>query len=131
MKTYEVNFDGIVGPTHHYGGLAADNVASKKHALQISNPKAAAKQGLEKMTFLIRLGLKQALLPPHERPNLAFLKRLGFSGTPEKILCNAFKADPKLLTAVYSASSMWAANAATVSPSVDCKDRRIHVTPAN
>src|SRR3546814_12253432 len=38
---------------------------------------------------------------------------------------------PELLAAASSASSMWTANAATVSPSADCEDGRVHFTPAN
>jgi succinylarginine dihydrolase len=29
MKSCEVNFDGLVGPTHNYGGLSYGNVASQ------------------------------------------------------------------------------------------------------
>jgi succinylarginine dihydrolase len=41
------------------------------------------------------------------------------------------KDDPWLLSAVSNASAMWAANAATVSPSADTADGRVHLTPAN
>jgi len=44
----EVNFDGLIGPTHHYGGLASGNLASSRNALRKSNPREAALQGLEK-----------------------------------------------------------------------------------
>ena len=27
----EINFDGLVGPTHNYGGLSLGNVASEKN----------------------------------------------------------------------------------------------------
>ncbi len=46
---FEVNFDGIVGPTHNYSALSYGNVASMQHGKQTSNPRAAALQGLEKM----------------------------------------------------------------------------------
>src|SRR5208337_2119308 len=39
--------------------------------------------------------------------------------------------NPLLLAACYSSSSMWAANAATVSPSADTADARVHFTPGN
>ncbi|MDX2347040.1 MAG: N-succinylarginine dihydrolase, partial [Legionella sp.] len=29
---YELNLDGLVGPTHHYAGLAYGNTASLAHA---------------------------------------------------------------------------------------------------
>ncbi|HXE53186.1 MAG TPA: N-succinylarginine dihydrolase, partial [Tepidisphaeraceae bacterium] len=110
---FEVNFDGLVGPTHNYAGLSFGNLASQKHAQSISHPKEAALQGLAKMKFLADLGLKQAVLPPHERPDFSALRRLGFHGTDAALLQQATK-EPKLLAAVYSASAMWAANAATV-----------------
>src|ERR1700722_16550248 len=116
-RATEINFDGIVGPTHNYAGLSHGNLASQKHASSVSHPKAAALQGLAKMKFLHDLGLKQAVLPPHRRPDLHSLRKLGFEGTDSAILQQAHKNDPKLLAAVYSASAMWAANAATVSPS--------------
>jgi succinylarginine dihydrolase len=128
---YEVNFDGLVGPTHSYAGLAYGNVASAKHRHSVSNPKAAALQGLAKMKLLADLGLKQAVLPPQERPDTEALRRLGFDGTDAQVLEKAARADPAILAACCSASSMWAANAATVSPSADAADGRVHLTPAN
>lgn len=128
---FEVNFDGIVGPTHNYAGLSAGNLASQRHARSVSHPKQAALQGLAKMKYLADLGLKQAVLPPQRRPDLAMLRRLGFEGSDADVLENAGKQGPRLLAAVYSASSMWAANAATVSPSADSADGRVHFTPAN
>ncbi len=127
----EVNFDGIVGPTHNYAGLAIGNIASQQHRREISNPRAAALEGLAKMKLLMDLGVKQAVLPPHERPNLAFLRRIGFTGDDATVLDRAWQEEPSLLAAAYSASSMWTANAATVSPSADTADGRVHFTPAN
>ncbi len=49
MSGYEINFDGLVGPTHHYAGLSFGNEASTKNQNNLSNPKLAAKQGLLKM----------------------------------------------------------------------------------
>jgi succinylarginine dihydrolase len=126
----EINFDGIVGPTHHYGGLSPGNLASMAHAERPSNPKQAALQGLAKMKFLADIGVPQAVLPPHERPDVFALRRLGFGGTDARVL-EAAGRFPMLLSAYSSASAMWAANAATVSPSADCADGRVHFTPAN
>lgn len=131
MKTYELNIDGLVGPTHHYAGLSAGNIASIKHAKQISNPRQAALQGLEKMKLLLDLGIKQAILPPHPRPNLHLLHQLGFTGSPSKQIEKAHQQAPRILSAAYSASSMWTANAATVTPSADSEDHKVHFTPAN
>jgi succinylarginine dihydrolase len=126
-----VNFDGIPGPTHNYSGLARGNLAAEKHAQQRSNPRAAARQGLAKMRELAALGYAQAVLPPHERPHLPALRTLGFEGDDAAVLARAASEAPALLAACSSAAAMWVANAATVSPSADTADRRVHFTPAN
>ncbi|MDE2149383.1 MAG: N-succinylarginine dihydrolase [Gammaproteobacteria bacterium] len=131
MKTLEANFDGLVGPTHNYAGLALGNVASARNAAQPSNPREAVLQGLAKMKALHDLGLPQGILPPQERPHLPTLRALGFHGSDADVLRQAQRQAPGLLAAACSASSMWTANAATVSPSVDCADARVHFTPAN
>ena len=131
MKAREVNFDGLVGPTHNYSGLALGNFASKRNAHAVSNPKAAAKQGLRKMKLLHDLGVPQGVLPPHDRPAIDVLRRLGFTGRDEVVLRRARLQDRSLLAACCSASSMWAANAATVCPSADSADGKVHFTPAN
>jgi succinylarginine dihydrolase len=131
MAANEFNFDGLVGPTHNYAGLSYGNVASMKNRSRTSNPKQAALQGLEKMKFLYELGVRQAVLPPQERPHIPTLRAMGFTGTESDVLKRAHKTDPMLLAAVSSASSMWTANAATVSPGADTADGRVHLTPAN
>lgn len=131
MTYREWNFDGIVGPTHNYAGLAYGNVASQTNRHATANPRAAALQGLAKMRYLHSHGFGQAILPPVPRPRLDILHRLGFTGTPAQMIAAAAKVDPVVLAACYSASSMWTANAATVSPSLDADDRRVHFTPAN
>jgi succinylarginine dihydrolase len=131
MSFFEANFDGIVGLTHNYGGMSAGNLASTANASAISRPREGALQGLAKAKMLADLGLVQGLLPPHERPHMPTLKALGFSGSDADILSAAWKVDPTLVRAVSSSAQMWAANAATVSPSVDCADGRLHFTPAN
>lgn len=127
----EVNFDGLIGPTHNYAGLSPGNIASASNAGGVSKPKAAALQGLAKMNTLRALGLTQGVLPPQQRPDLGVLRRIGFTGDDAKVLRDAHESDPTLLAAIWSASAMWAANAATVSPSIDCADARVHMTPAN
>jgi len=131
MNTLEANFDGLVGPTHNFAGLAHGNVASAKNADSPSNPREAALQGLAKMRAMAALGLPQGVLPPQERPNLHALRQLGYSGREPTILEKVWKEAPGLLAAVSSASSMWTANAATVSPAADTADGRTHFTPAN
>lgn len=131
MTTMEANFDGLVGPTHNYSGLAIGNVASARNARAVSNPREAALQGLDKMKALHDLGLVQGVLPPQERPHLPTLRRLGFTGNDSAVLARAAREAPDLLAACASASSMWAANAATVSPSADTADGRVHFTAAN
>ena len=131
-ETFEVNFDGLVGPTHNYAGLAAGNEASRRNALAVSHPREAALQGLAKMKALADLGLKQAVLPPLERPAMHVLQRLGFDAhNEEEALRQAHRDAPAILTACFSASNMWVANAATVCPSADSADNRVHFTPAN
>ena len=127
----EVNFDGLVGPTHCYAGLSYGNVASMGNRQAVSNPREAALQGLIKAKALMDLGLHQGILAPQERPNIRALQRLGFTGKDAQILAKAHKAAPELLAACASASSMWTANAATVCPSADSADGRVHFTAAN
>lgn len=131
MGGFEVNFDGLVGPTHHYAGLSFGNEASIQHSHSKANPRKAAKQGLLKMKALADLGLKQAVLPPQERPHLPTLRRLGFHGNEHDVILEAKRTAPELLSRLSSASSMWVANAATISPSSDSLDGRIHFTAAN
>jgi len=131
MEQFEANFDGLVGPTHNYAGLSYGNVASLSNASASSSPKQAAKQGLKKMKALTDLGMVQGVLAPQERPDIASLRRLGFGGTDANVLAMAAKQAPAIFQACCSASSMWTANAATVSPSADTSNGKIHFTPAN
>jgi succinylarginine dihydrolase len=118
----EVNFDGIVGPSHNYAGLSLGNLASTRNAGEVSSPRAAALQGLEKMRANLALGLAQGIFVPPPRPNEEWLSRLGTA---------IGEAEPALAANAMSASAMWAANAATVSPSPDCADGKCHLTVAN
>jgi succinylarginine dihydrolase len=129
MREYQ--FDGLVGPTHNYGGLSSGNVASTSHGGQTSNPRAAARQGLAKMKFVRDLGVGQAVLPPHDRPHLSSLRKLGFRGSDEEVIAAAGAGDAFYLRVTSSASAMWTANAATVAPSEDTADGKAHLTPAN
>lgn len=130
-QAFEVNFDGLVGLSHNFAGLSVGNVASESHAGETSQPKKAALQGLKKMRTLYDLGLKQGFIPPQERPQLSTLRMLGFSGSDEQILQKVGRQHPHLLHAVCSASSMWTANACTVSPSADTENGKVHFTVAN
>lgn len=130
-ETREYNFDGLVGPSHNYSGLAYGNTASMQHGSLSSNPREAALQGLLKMRMLMEMGIPQGVLCPQERPNLSWLRRIGFEGSDESILAAALHEAPQILSACSSAASMWTANAATVTPSVDSKDHRLHLTAAN
>ena len=127
----EFNFDGLIGPTHNYSGLSYGNVASDSHRHQTAFPRAAALQGLAKMKRLADLGIGQAILPPLRRPRTEFLETLGLSGDRQGMIQQALQLNPVLLATCYSASAMWTANAATVSPSADCGDQRLHLTVAN
>src|SRR5687768_4728316 len=99
MSTYEVNFDGLVGPTHNYSGLAEGNIAARKNALTDSNPREAALQGLAKMKHLSDLGIRQCILPPQDRPAVGILRKLGFSGDDAAVISRAAAAAPGLLRA--------------------------------
>jgi succinylarginine dihydrolase len=127
----EFNFDGLVGPSHNYAGLSFGNVASFSNVRSASNPRQAALQGLAKMRALAARGFAQAVLPPQARPNFRLLRRLGFSGTDADVLAKAWREAPVILSCAWSASPMWTANAATVSPSADTADGRVHFTAAN
>ncbi|MBH2000592.1 MAG: N-succinylarginine dihydrolase [Sphingomonadaceae bacterium] len=122
MSVTEINFDGLIGPSHNYAGLSLGNLASARNAGAASQPRAAALQGIEKMRGNVRLGLKQGILLPQWRPDGAWLTMLG---------TDVGNAEPHIRAAAMSASSMWAANAATVSPASDTADGRTHLTVAN
>lgn len=118
----EINFDGIIGPSHNYAGLSLGNLASARNAGHVSRPRAAALQGLDKMRANLTLGLVQGLFVPQPRPARPWLAELGTT---------IEEADAVLAANAMSASAMWAANAATVSPASDTGDRRCHLTVAN
>ena len=117
----EINFDGIVGPTHNFAGLSLGNLAATRNAGAESFPRAAALQGIAKMRANLALGLHQGILLPHPRPNRRWLAALG--ADPERA--------GRLWPVASSASAMWAANAATVSPAPDTEDGRCHLSVAN
>jgi succinylarginine dihydrolase len=122
MPLTEINFDGIVGPTHNYAGLSLGNLASTTNVGQVSEPRSAALQGIEKMRANLALGLVQGIFLPHPRPDRDWLASLGTA---------IENAEPPIAANAMSASAMWAANAATVSPSPDTADGKCHLTVAN
>lgn len=122
MSLTEINFDGIIGPSHNYAGLSLGNLAATANAGKVSRPREAALQGIGKMRANLRLGLAQGFFLPHDRPNAAWLEALG---TDMEL------APPHLRANALSASAMWAANAATVSPAPDTADGRCHLSVAN
>ena len=122
MALKEINFDGIIGPSHNYAGLSFGNLASTRNAGEVSQPRAAALQGLDKMRANLALGLAQGIFVPLRRPNRDWLAELGTTFE---------ECEPTLAATAMSASAMWAANAATVSPAPDTKDGRTHLTVAN
>lgn len=131
MRLIDVQMDRLVGPTHHFGGLGVGNIASAEHAGHVSNPAAAAIQGLDKMRLVASLGAPQMIVPPHVRPDLSLLRSLGFQGSRTDILRHCFDAAPKILSAAMSCSAMWTANAATVAPAIDCRNSRTSIVTAN
>ncbi len=132
MAYTEVNFDGIVGPTHNFAGLAHGNIASVANKATVSNPREAALQSLAKAWNIASEGYPQAVLPPHDRPAVSALRSWGIPGSSDaEILAKAARLSPDLLHAAASASAMWVANAFTMTPSCDTRDGRAHFTPAN
>ena len=131
MSAEEINFDGLVGPTHNYAGLSEGNLASERNRDTVARPRDAALQGLKKMQHLRALGLRQGVLPPHERPNITWLRSLGFAGSDGEAWESAWRTEPTIARAALASSAMWAANAATISPSADCADGRLHASVAN
>jgi succinylarginine dihydrolase len=118
----EINFDGIVGPSHNYAGLSPGNLAATRNAGATAYPRAAALQGIAKMRANLALGLAQGILLPHPRPNHYWLGALAtdYASAPAHLRAQALSASP-----------MWAANAATVSPAADTWDGVCHLTVAN
>lgn len=131
MKYYEINFDGLPGPTHLFSGLALGNLASATNEGLVSRPKAAALQSLEKIKFLAQLGIREAIIPPQIRPELEAIKALGHKGPRNEVLKKIYEQDPKLFKSIFSSAFMWTANAGTVSPSSDTSDNKLHITTAN
>jgi succinylarginine dihydrolase len=130
-NAHEWNFDGLVGPTHNYSGLSFGNIASAKNQGMVANPRAAALQGLAKMKALYDRGWKQGVLAPQARPNIEVLRALGFTGDDAGVVRSAARDARQVFNSAMSASAMWAANAATVSPSANTTDKRVHFTAAN
>lgn len=121
MTLVEINFDGLVGPSHNYAGLSLGNLAATKNAGGTSYPRAAALQGIAKMRGNMGAGLAQGFLLPLPRPDTNWLEALAADDS----------ADPALVAGAWSASSMWTANAATVSPAPDTADGKCHLSVAN
>jgi len=121
MNLREINFDGIVGPSHNYAGLSLGNLAATKNAGATSYPRAAALQGVAKMKANMAMGLAQGFFVPLPRPDTGWLEALAVDDST----------DPALVAGAWSASSMWTANAATVSPAPDTADGKCHLTVAN
>ena len=118
----EINFDGIIGPSHNYAGLSLGNIASSTNAGETAYPREAALQGIAKMRHNLDLGLAQGFFVPLDRPNRSWL---------ENLATTIGDAEPHIRAAAFSASSMWAANAATISPAPDAPDGKCHLTVAN
>ena len=131
MKTQDANFDGLVGLTHNYSGLSQADQQDGPNKDRVAHPRQAALESLNKMRGLMNLGLRQGVLPPHERPAIGFLRDLGFSGSDHRIWEKAWTQAPRYARAAAASASMWASNSATVSPSADCANGLLHISVAN
>jgi len=130
-QSHEYNLDGLIGPTHNFSGLSRGNLPSQENTELESNPKIAAFQGLDKMKLLHDLGVNQVIVPPQERPYIKALHDMGYKGSDEAMFVKVVKKDFQLLRDLSSASSMWLANAATMTPSADSENKKVHITIAN
>ncbi len=132
VKFVEVQMDGLVGPTHNYSGLAEGNLYSMENRGEVSNPRAAFLQALDKAKLVADLGVPQLVFPPHKRPLLKALRSRGIFGSPPHMLWHTYLFRSKeLFYSVWSSSGMWMANAATVTPEYDSEDHKLHITPAS
>ena len=127
----EVNIDGMIGPSHHFGGLGVENKASELNRSQASSPRSAALQGLAKMELLASYGIPQFYLPPPVRPAWKWLESLGYCGDKACVLRDCYQEQPTLLSAAYSSAFMWTANAASVSCGSDTRSKRAKIKLAN
>lgn len=127
----EVQMDTLVGMTHHFGGHAKGNFASLRNQGELSNPKQAALQGLQKMIRVMESGIPQMVLPPQSRPHLQSLKKLGLKGKLQDQLEELHQSSPEMLAKLSSSAFIWTANAATVLPSSDTQDQKVHFHTAN
>jgi succinylarginine dihydrolase len=129
-KFTEVIFIGLPGPTHNYGGLSGDNLASSSNQGSLSHPAEAAMQALALARLLMSLGVTVGILPPQLRPHVKELHKY-FAGNDADVIAHAAKKKPALLEAMSSSSAMWVANAATATPMQDSEDGKLHITVAN
>lgn len=127
----EIQIDGVIGPTHHFGGLGVGNVASQQSQWRTSRPRQAALEGIAKMEHVASLGVPQYFLPPLIRPDWQLLEQHGYRGPRTEILKRCGDENPRLLSAAYSSSFMWTANAATTASGIDTRDGRSHAVIAN
>lgn len=127
----EILFNGLPGPTHNFSGLSLGNIASTENKNTPSNPREAALEVLEMMMVLYKLGIPQAVLPPHERPHIPTLRTLGFTGNDASVLAECVKKTPEVLPHISSSASMWAANSAAFTPSMDSLDGKAHFSVSN
>ncbi len=89
---------------------------------RLSRPRAAALQESQDARQHPRSGSPRAFLLPHARPDRRWLASLG---------AHYEDAPPHTQAQALSASPMWAANAATVSPAPDTADGNCHLSVAN
>lgn len=119
----ELQIETLPSPLFAYGGLARGDLASMKHAHHPSAPKLALFQHLEKCQRLHELGISVALFPPHPRPLFSVLKKIGFEKAEQTPL--------RWLAACSSSSFHWTANSASVTPSKESLDGKLHISIAN
>ena len=144
-EAIEVNFETLPGPTYTYPSWVpphSGNITVRIGTAMVGSPRRAARESLAKAASLMRLGAVQACLPPLMRPNLGLLRRLGvlrdqaLIDAPDcdvlaRCLTDAAVSAWREVLFAFAPAGLWVANWATVSPSADTMDGRVHVTPAN
>ncbi|SEI00219.1 succinylarginine dihydrolase [Rheinheimera pacifica] len=131
MSDLQLNISELPGPTFMYSGLSKDNVASVQNKHLVANPLKFAQLSLQRMRLLLDEGVPQVIFPPHRRPDMQALEVCGFTGDMSHMISSADKFSNGYLESLLAASSVWTANAATVTPSADSEDGKVHITTAN
>ena len=133
LPMIDVNFDGIPGPTHNYAGLARGNLAAEKQRAATSRIRAKPRcRGSRKCARSPQRGYAagRAAAARAARSSARCARSAFPAATPTSSRApraTRRRCSPRARRPRRCGS----ANAATVSPSADTADGRVHFTPAN